>query len=103
MPLTRWSTHENDGMIWHPVEATEHREIRGFHYDLYAAVVHLGNTPQSGHYITIARHRTRDAEWWIYNDAVRLIATEDERRTTCIYGPTGQQMKSYAFLYEKRS
>ena len=99
--LNRWAAHEDDGMIQHPVEATDHLEFRGVLYELYATVVHLGDSPKSGHYITIARHRTSDAAWWVYNDRVRVIATEEQRRTTCFY--EGQQMKSYALLYEKHT
>ena len=99
--LNRWATHEDDGMIQHPVEATDDLELRGVLYALYATVVHLGDSPKSGGYITIARHRTSDAAWWVYNDRVRVIATEEQRRTTCFY--EGQQMKSYALLYEKHT
>jgi uncharacterized UBP type Zn finger protein len=39
-----------------------------FKYELYAFIVHLGNSSDSGHYITYARQIDKDKENWITFD-----------------------------------
>ena len=97
--LVRWANHFDEAALLHPVEATEHIDFRGGRFSLCAVVVHLGASPKSGHYITVARHRTRDAVWWLYDDERRIIATPEEVATTCEYRSHGQ-MQSYVLLYE---
>ena len=102
--LNRWNRAHADGALLHPVEANE---IVYFHtqpYVLQSVVVHLGERPNSGHYIALARHETNHGTWWLYDDARCVIATLDQIRTTALY-PWGRghvQMKSYVLFYIRR-
>jgi ubiquitin carboxyl-terminal hydrolase 3 len=44
-------------------------------YELYAAIVHLGSGPSSGHYVAYAKGTS--GEWYIFND-VHITATSAE-------------------------
>ena len=102
--LNRWNRAHAGGALLHPVEANE---IVYFHtqpYVLQSVVVHLGERPNSGHYIALARHETNHAMWWLYDDARCVIATPDQIRTTALY-PWGRghvQMKSYVLFYSQQ-
>ena len=105
--LVRWVNHFEEVIaLLHPVEATENLRFRGVRYDLCAVVVHLGDSPNSGHYMIVARHRTGDAEtpgiahhWWLYDDSRRVMATPEQVATTCNY-QGWKTMQSYVLLYE---
>ena len=49
--------------------------------------------------MTIARDRTRNGLWWLYNDQVTKEATPEQVATTCDFD--GSPMKSYIVLYER--
>ncbi len=37
-------------------------------------MLHLGDTPAAGHYITVAWHETPGGTWWLYDDSRRILA-----------------------------
>lgn len=101
--LNRWKNHHSDGGLLHAVAADRILRFRGVCYDLCATMVHLGESPMSGHYIALARHRTRDATLWGYDDQRRVTAMPEEVAPTCSdYRGLGQ-MQSYVLLYERAS
>jgi ubiquitin carboxyl-terminal hydrolase 36/42 len=44
-------------------------------YDLYGIVVHLGDTPRSGHYISFIK--ASDNNWYECNDSIIRKCTKD--------------------------
>jgi hypothetical protein len=47
----------------------------------------------------VTQHRTGNSEWWLYDDYLRLIATEEQLSSLCSYGHWGP-MQSYVLIYE---
>ena len=74
--------------------------VAGRGYSLCAVVCHSGATARAGHYYTLARHRSTQGEdiWWVYNDSLRRVATQDELRQFCC---KGQASQVYMALYEQ--
>ena len=89
--------------INHPVATSDTLTLNDDIYELRSVVVHLGASVHAGHYITIARHDTRNGKWWVYNDAQRREATAAQVATTCLWERTQEQMKSYVLFYERRA
>ena len=85
----------------HPVATTEVLEFQGHVYELRSVVVHLGDSVESGHYITLAKHETDTGSWWLYNDSERKEASPEQVATTVGYR-SWTVMKSYILFYEKR-
>ena len=54
--------------------------VAGRGYNLCAVVCHSGAAAKVGHYYTLARHRSTEGKdiWWVYNDPMRRVATQDE-------------------------
>ena len=105
LQLNRWNSADASGALLHPVEANEIVTFHGQAYVLQSVVVHLGDRPNSGHYIAIARHATDHGTLWLYDDARRVIASPDQIRTTALY-PMGRdylQMKAYVLFYTRRN
>ena len=98
--LNRWVV-QSDGIraLLHAVSVDERVVFHGRSYSLSAVVVHLGSSPQSGHYICIARHETASGRWWVYDDDRRLEARPEEIATDTRYRGR-EQMKSYVMFYE---
>jgi ubiquitin C-terminal hydrolase len=104
LQLNRWNTAHASGALLHSVEANEIVTFHAQTYILQSVVVHLGDRPNSGHYIALARHATDHGTWWLYDDARRVIARPDQIRTTALY-PWWRglvQMKSYVLFYTRR-
>ena len=100
--LNRWGVRGDGARVealLHPIVVAANLTFKGRLYNLCAVVVHLGDSPKSGHYITIARHTTKNGKWWLYDDANRREARPDEVATTAKYRNFGG-MKSYVLLYE---
>ena len=95
--LKRWATHETP--LLHTVLVTDVITFQGIEYHLRSVIVHLGESAQSGHYITVAKHTTESNSWWIYDDESRREASVDERSTMGTYFQ--QNMNSYVITYEK--
>ena len=53
--------------------------LQGVTYQLQAAVLHYGDTPNSGHYVAAARHGSGAAPFFVYDDAVRKALPESLR------------------------
>ena len=102
MVLNRWANGHSEGGLLHPVAASRELRLREVQYTLCATVVHLGDSLRSGRYIALARHRTKDADWWLYDDVRRTIATPEQVATTCAYQGMGP-MQSYVLFYERTS
>ena len=102
--LNRWSSAHAAGALLHPVEANATIQFHGITYDLQSVVVHLGATPDSGHYITVARHETNNGNWWVYDDSRRVHADDAQITTLAMYSFGGgmAQMKSYILFYSRR-
>ena len=50
--------------------------LQGVTYQLQAAVLHYGDTPNSGHYVAAARHGSGATPFFVYNDALRQALPE---------------------------
>ena len=62
--LKRWVAG-GAAAVLDPIEATQSVQLMEHEYNLCAVVVHVGSTPNTGHYITIARHQTNEGTWWM--------------------------------------
>jgi len=102
-PPTTPRTFTGPHGINHPVEATQVLDFQGNTYDLCSAVVHLGESVHSGHYITLAKHSTSNGLWWLYDDGERREAKPAQLSTTTLYERSLDLMKSYVLFYEKRN
>ena len=95
--LKRWA--DGGGKTLQHHVHTNHRVTIATHsYYLRSIVVHLGESPTSGHYVTIAYHATADGNWWLFNDAERRPATREE--INCTTRINEKIMKSYILFYE---
>ncbi len=88
MVLRRWIQEDIPGSdarsvraLLHPVEATPVVNFGGALYDLRSVVAHSGPSANAGHYVAVARHDTPTGRWWMYNDSMRRVATDDEVST----------------------
>jgi len=97
--LNRWTGPSASEAILTPIETTVELRFKGRDYRLRSVVAHLGPTPSAGHYVTVARHDTSHDVWWLYDDDRRVMATEEQRATTCEYRGWGP-MQSYMVVYE---
>ena len=102
LTLKRWDLLGDAAALLHPVFANPTLMCAGLLYDLYSTVVHLGPSPNSGHYIAVVRHDTDAGVWWIYDDTKRAAraASWHEVTTFCEYG--GQNMQAYILFYSRR-
>ena len=71
--LKRWEpdrsrAHGKVKGIMDAITVNEEDRFRGARYRLESIVCHVGETIQYGHYLTLARHDTKDGAWWYYND-----------------------------------
>ena len=99
--LNRWAGHEISNAILHSIEASRTLSFRGTNYTLCASVCHLGARPDSGHYVTVARHPTEFGDdWWLYDDSRCSLATPEQVSTMCTYKSFGA-MQCYVCVYEK--
>ena len=109
--LNRW-VYSDDGSgrrtercVNHPVTLADTLKLSGSSYALRSVVIHIGATSRAGHYTTLARHDVAGQKgaphWWLYDDAVRTSATDNERRA---WGRDrhNRDMKSYIVFYEKQ-
>ena len=67
-------------------------------YQIASIVVHLGASPDEGHYLTLAKHNSL---WHAYDDSTRRGATKAEAQTSAKYDK--MPMKSYVVLYERQA
>ena len=100
LSLNRWAGVGATNAILHSIEANRVLVFKDHRYQLCAVVCHLGGSPNSGHYVTVARHPTHHGEWWLYDDWRRVIATDEQVSTVCTYRGSGA-MQSYILLYER--
>ena len=96
--LNRWDGH--GAAIIHSIEASTTLNFKGAAYNLCATVCHLGPAPDAGHYVALAWHATNHGEWWLYDDARRTIATDQQVTTLCGYRHWGP-MQCYVLIYER--
>ena len=99
--LNRWTEPGVENAVLHSIEASRSVRLKDRSYSLCASVCHLGPNPNSGHYVAVTRHPTRTGEWWLYDDAHRDLATDEQVSTLCSYGPWGP-MQCYVLVYERR-
>jgi uncharacterized UBP type Zn finger protein len=109
--LNRWvysddgSGHRTERCVDHPVTLADTLEFSGSFYALRSVVIHIGATSRAGHYTTLARHDVAGQKgaphWWLYDDARRTSATDNERRA-CGRDRRNRDMKSYIVFYEKQ-
>jgi uncharacterized UBP type Zn finger protein len=88
----------------HPVTLADTLKFSGSSYALRSVVIHLGATSRAGHYTTLARHDVAGksgASWWLYDDAMRTLATANERKVSG-RDRHDRDMKSYILFYEKQ-
>ena len=76
--LCRWTHAHDAGAILDKVQVNEEVTFHGERYKLRSSVLHIGRSPLSGHYVSVARHETRYGEWWYYNDEMRRAARPGE-------------------------
>ena len=88
--LNRWAGHQASDAVLHSIVANRTLLFRGTFYRLCATVCHLGDRPDSGHYVTVARHPTDLGEWWLYDDSRCSMATPEQISTMCTYAFWGQ-------------
>ena len=98
--LNRWATHTRGGALLHPVAANPNITFKTQSYSLRSGVIHLGPTPNSGHYIAVSRHDTANGQWWLYDDDRRVEAKPQEVSTLGNYRAFGA-MQRYALFYER--
>ena len=101
--LNRWHSPDAEGACLDSIEVNQTVWYQQCEYQLQGAVVHLGPSPDSGHYVAIARHQQGREEWWIYDDADRRIATPEQVSTleNPYKGYAGYgNMQSYIVVYE---
>ena len=98
--LNRWTGHERSDAILQSIHASPTLIFRGTFYRLCASVCHLGSSPNSGHYVTVARHPTENGDWWLYDDPCCSRATPEQVATMCKYKGWGA-MQCYVLLYER--
>ena len=97
--LNRWLNQRHANLD--SIDANESVVFLGHRYSLCGTVVHLGNTPNSGHYVAVTKHVQGTEHWWIYNDSVQKPADYDQVSTMQnYYGTPGGNMQSYILLYE---
>jgi len=105
--LDRWVDEEIGGQrrrrrnLLHAVEASREVDFHGSQYDLQSVVIHVGPDPNHGHYVAIAKHATANGDWWLYDDAIRRVAT-DAQVSTVGQRLLAGDMQSYALFYSKR-
>jgi uncharacterized UBP type Zn finger protein len=108
--LKRWVYIDHGGgrfterCVDHPVTLADPLEFSGSSYALRSVVIHLGATCRAGHYTTLARHDVAGesgASWWLYDDAMRTLATAEERSVSG-RDRRGRVMKSYILFYEQQ-
>ena len=92
--LCRWQTAHAEGAILDAVHVNERIDFQGVSYRLSSSIMHQGTNPNSGHYLTCARHETADNAWFYYNDERRRFASPGEREST-------KDDKSYILFYER--
>ena len=92
LQLKRWifNPDASTTLLNHEVQVEEMIQIKSWMYRLCATVYHLGDSPKSGHYFTIARHDRPEGSWWLYNDNLRrLVRPEDStpprKAYLCVY------------------
>ena len=98
--LNRWAGHHRADAVLHSIKASPTLSFRGTFYRLCASVCHLGPNPNSGHYVTVARHPTELGDWWLYDDSRLSLATPEQVTTMCIYDFWGP-MQCYVLMYER--
>ncbi len=108
--LNRW-VYSDDGSgrftercVDHPVTLADTLKFSGSSYALRSVVIHIGATSRAGHYTTLARHDVAGksgASWWLYDDAMRTLATANERKVSG-RDRHDRDMKSYILFYEKQ-
>ena len=91
--------HGQPVTLLHAVEATENVDFAGASYRMKSVICHLGPSPNSGHYITVARH---GETWWLFDDKIIIPAMGAQISTQSSYGQWGQ-MQSYILFYERYS
>ena len=105
--VDRWVDEDIGGQrrrrrnLLHYVDASREVLFHGSQYDLQSVVIHMGPSPDHGHYVAIVKHATRNGDWWLYDDSNRRVAKEAQISTVgqrMLQGP----MQSYAFFYSKR-
>ena len=96
--LNRWTDAAQPQL--HCVEPAHTLEFADNTYALRSVVSHLGVSQHKGHYVAVTRHDTTGGAWWMYNDALRRLAREDEISPRAVVAGYGQ-MKSYVLLYER--
>jgi uncharacterized UBP type Zn finger protein len=108
--LKRWVYIDDGGgrfterCVDHPVTLADPLKFSGSSYALRSVVIHLGATSRAGHYTTLARHDVAGksgASWWLYDDAMRTLATANERKVSG-RDRRHRDMKSYILFYEKQ-
>ena len=84
----------------HGVRADRHLQVAGQGYDLKSSIIHLGSSPDRGHYIAVARHPTSGGDWWLYDDGTRRLASPEEILGEGKYRSISD-MKTYVLFYQK--
>ena len=80
--------------------AERHLQVAGQGCDLKSSIIHLGSSPDRGHYIAVARHPTSGGDWWLYDDGTRRLASPEEILGEGKYRSISD-MKTYVLFYQK--
>ena len=60
-------------------------------------MIHFGPSQYFGHYVAVVKHND---SWWLYDDTLRIPATEEQVTTMQRDYPGYGNMKSCLLLYE---
>ena len=83
----------------HGVRADRQLQVAGQGYDLKSSIIHLGSSPDRGHYIAVARHQTSGGDWWFYGDGTRRLASTEEILGEGRYRSI-RDVKTYVLFYQ---
>ena len=66
-------------MLQGPLHIDRNVAIAGAQFHLRSVVIHAGASLHEGHYWSVVRHgQPENEQWWRYNDAERMPATEHD-------------------------
>ena len=92
--LCRWDAADDAGAILDAIDVSTQVLFGGAEYQLSSNVMHQGDSPRNGHYVSVLRHVTSNEEWWYYDDAIARRILPEELRSK-------PNDKSYVLFYEK--